>query len=256
MIAILARTTLATLAAFAGGLLGIALGQRAARHLTALVYAALGALLAVTLFDVLPDAKGGLSSWPLFLMAVASGYGLFWLVGRFLYSVCPACSLGTLDARGAKRLGTTTILLLAALAIHSTTDGLAVAVGDEITGRPNLAVLLAVSFHKLPEGLALALMLLGVGYARRTALAWTFAIEATTELGGLFGVFALRALSPVWLALVFAHVGGGFLYLVGSTLTTFARQTPRLPARSLLVGVSLAFSVTAVLLTALRVHAH
>ena len=58
-------------------------------------------------------------------------------------------------------------------------DGVAVVVGDAVAGRPNLALLLAVSFHKFPEGLALALLLLGAGYSRRTALLWTLGIEST-----------------------------------------------------------------------------
>ena len=62
------------------------------------------------------------------------------------------------------------VLLMAALAVHSTLDGVAVAVGDPTSGHAGPTMLLAVSLHKLPEGLALALLLLGAGYARRAAL--------------------------------------------------------------------------------------
>ncbi len=47
---------------------------------------------------------------------------------------------------------------------------------------------------------------------------WTALIELTTELGGLCGIYFLRGLPVVWLGIIFANVGGGFLYLVSTTL--------------------------------------
>ena len=50
---LLLRTTLAMLIAFGGGILGVVLGKVAPHRLNLLVYAAMGALLAVTAFDIL-----------------------------------------------------------------------------------------------------------------------------------------------------------------------------------------------------------
>lgn len=221
MAVLLLRSTLATLVAFTGGALGVWLGRVAARRLPLLVILAMAALLAVTLLDVLPDAKAFLT-WPLFLAGTASGYALFWVVGRYVYHLCPACSIGAFDEATTERLSRSVLLLMVALGLHSAMDGVAVVVGDEITGRPNLALLLAVSLHKLPEGLALALLLVGAGYGRRKALGWTWAIESTTELGALLAVLGLRHVSPLGLGLLMAHVGGGFVYLIVTTVGTFA----------------------------------
>ena len=223
MALLLLRSTLATLVAFTGGALGVWLGRVAARRLPLLVITAMAALLAVTLFDVLPDAKAFLT-WPLFSAATASGYALFWVVGRYVYHLCPACSVGAFGKATTERLSQSVLLLMVALGLHSTMDGVAVVVGDTITGHPNLAMLLAVSLHKLPEGLALALLLLGAGYGRRKALLWTWAIESTTELGALSAVLGLRHVSPLGLGLLMAHVGGGFVYLIVTTLGAFAPQ--------------------------------
>ncbi len=84
---------------------------------------------------------------------------------------------------------------MVALGIHSAMDGVAVVVGNEITGRPDLPLLLAVGFHKLPEGLALALLLLGAGYSRRSALLWTWGIEVHDGMGRTAG--HLRPAPPV-----------------------------------------------------------
>ena len=216
MTPILLRAALATLAAFGGGVLGVALGHVSPRRMRLLVFAALAALGAVTFLDVLPEAKA-LLPWPAFLAAVASGYALFWLVGRFVSPLCPACAVGTLDHAAGP--GPAAGLLLAAMGLHSAMDGVAIAVGDEVAGHPNLALLLAVSLHKLPEGLALALLLLGAGWGRRAALGWTLGIESTTLGGALLGLAGLPHISPAWLGLVFAHVGGGFAYLIVTTLS-------------------------------------
>jgi zinc transporter ZupT len=252
MTAILLRTTFATLVAFAGGALGVALGSAAARRIQVLVFGAMGVLLAVTVCDVLPDAKEILN-WPQLVLSAASGYALFWVIGKYVYHLCPSCAFSAFDEATTQRLSQTVVLLMVALGIHSAMDGLAVVVGDRVLGRPNLGVLFAVSFHKLPEGLALALLLLGAGYGRRQAFLWTVAIEATTELGGLIGLFALRDVSLHWLGLIFGHVGGGFLYLVASTLGVFRKSLGgqgrgSLPSRPLVVSSSLGFAVTAVLI--------
>ena len=243
------------LVAFGGGILGVALGKMAPHRLNLLVYAAMGALLAVTAFDILPDAKA-LLTWPLFVMAAASGYALFWVLGKYVWHVCPACSVSAFNQATTERLGRSVLLLMVALGLHSAMDGLAVVVGDQIAGHPNWMVLFAVAFHKLPEGLALALLLLGAGYSRRSALLWTFAIEATTETGALVGILGLRHVSLGTLGLVFAHVGGGFVYLLVTTLGLFPPSPERrfAPRTALPFAASsgLAFTVTAGLMLLLH----
>lgn len=229
MESVLLRITAATLIAFAGGGIAVALGKFAQKRLVALVVVAAIALLTVTLGDVLPDAKANLT-WPELIAAVASGALLFWLVSRFIHPICPACSSSAVEDSARERLQRDAILLMVAVAIHSAFDGMAVAVGDGPAGAANIPLMLAVSIHKLPEGLALALLLLGAGYSRPTALAWTCAVELTTELGGLIGIFWLRDLSPLWFSLIFAHVGGGFLYLVGLAASAFGKHA-KIPSR-------------------------
>jgi len=65
----------------------------------------------------------------------------------------------------------------------------------------------------VPEGLALGSLLIGAGFRRASAFGWVASVEATTLLGGVVGVFFLGNVSIFWLALIMAHVGGGFIYL-------------------------------------------
>jgi zinc transporter ZupT len=249
------RSTIATLIAFAGGGIGVLLGNGAARRLRLLVYAAMGALLAITAFDVLPDAKE-LLTWPEFLLASCSGYALFWVIGKYVYHLCPACSIGAFDQATTERLSRSVVLLTIALGLHSAMDGIAVVVGDRIAGHPNFALLFAISFHKLPEGLALALLLMGAGYGRRQAFWRTAAIESATEAGALLGLFGLRHASMLFLGLIFANVGGGFVYLIVSTLGVFtpslgAGRTQKGATQFAVMG-SVAFTLTAALIWTLR----
>jgi len=218
MTAILIRTTVATLVAFAGAGVGVVVGGRAKARLPILVNGALGALLGIAVLEMIPDAQEQLHSAPLVAAGLASGYLLFWLIGKYVYPVCPACSLEQMEHRP-EILGRALVLMMIALGVHSTMDGAAVVIGDEIKGHINIPVFFAISFHKFPEGMALALLLIGGGYRRLAAFFWTIGIEATTELGALIALFFVRGMSPLWLGLTFASIGGGFFYLVQNTLT-------------------------------------
>lgn len=252
MTVVLLRTTIATAIAYAGAAIGVAAGRVSPAYLKGLVYAAMGVLLAVTVCDILPDAKAQLS-WPAFFLSVGSGWALFWLFGKYVGPLCPACAVSGLDAQRSKRFGQIVVLLMLGLALHSTMDGLAVAVGDRLSGQADLAVMFAVSFHKFPEGMALAILLVAAGFTRKKALGWAWLIEATTEAGGLLGLFALRGASASLLGAVFGNVGGGFLYLILTTAGLFAHphaeeKPAKLPSAPLLVNGSVAFALTAVLM--------
>jgi zinc transporter ZupT len=102
-----------------------------------------------------------------------------------------------------------------ALGLHSTLDGLALALGKEteLLGGMDASLLLAICIHKIPEGLALGALLLASGLTRFKALTWVAAVESTTLLGGALGLWVMPHVSGLWMDLVLAHVGGGFLFL-------------------------------------------
>ena len=207
------RAALATAAAWAGGALAVGARGFALRRLPLLVTIAALALLVVTLGDILPDARA-LCSWPVVLAGVASGAGLLWLVSRFVHPVCPACA-GPSPVQ--EKLDGASRLLMAALSVHCLLDGVAVALPGADAGHTDAAMLGAVLLHKVPEGLALALLLLGAGRTPRAAFALTALTESATLLGGIVGAGLAHRVTPAALGFLLAHVGGGFLYLVGMT---------------------------------------
>jgi zinc transporter ZupT len=211
------------------------------RPLCALISFAAGTLLGVTLFAILPESFND-SAWWAVALAAATGYGLFFFVSKYIHHVCPACAASHFDADSTKHFNEIASALILALAIHSTTDGLALGIGQEtqttIAGQWSLFSALCI--HKIPEGLALGSLLIGAGLARGRALVWVAGVEATTLLGGAIGFFFLGKTSSFWLGLFMAHVGGGFLYLAThAVLGEMLKHGKGLVLKSFASGVAL-----------------
>jgi zinc transporter ZupT len=189
------------------------------RPLCALISFAAGTLLGVTLFAILPESLNDCPSWAV-VLAAATGYALFFFVSKYVHHVCPACAASHFDADATRHFSDIASVLMVALAIHSTTDGLALGIGQEAQATPagQWSLFSALCIHKIPEGLALGSLLIGAGFQRGRALSWVAAVEATTLLGGALGFFFLTKISTFWLGLIMAHVGGGFLYLAAHAL--------------------------------------
>src|SRR6266403_40560 len=199
--------------ALAGGSIGASL-RLEHKPLCALISFAAGTLLGVTIFAILPESLGGCPWWAVSL-ALATGYALFFFLSKHVHHVCPACAASHFDADATRHFSEIATALIVALAIHSTTDGLALGIQLEApaTDATKWSLFSALCIHKVPEGLALGSLLIGAGLQRAAAVGWVAAVEATTLLGGVIGYFFLTNISILWLGLIMAHVGGGFFYL-------------------------------------------
>lgn len=226
--------------ALAGGAVSASL-QLAHKTLCALISLAAGTLLGVTLFVIMPESLSN-SNWWAVLLAAATGYALFFFVSKYVHHVCPACAASHFDADAARHFSEIGTALIVALAIHSTTDGLALGIGSEVPAADaaKWSLFCALCIHKVPEGLALGSLLIGAGLQRRIALGWVAAVESTTLLGGVIGFFFLGKASTFWLALIMAHVGGGFFYLAAHALLgEMLKHGKKLVVTSFSAGVAL-----------------
>ncbi|OLA98494.1 MAG: hypothetical protein DMF12_03970 [Verrucomicrobia bacterium] len=226
--------------AVAGGWISTSL-QLAHKQLCALISFAAGTLLGVTIFAILPESFGA-SSWWAVLLAVATGYALFFFISKHVHHVCPACAASHFDADATQHFGEIATALIVALAIHSTTDGLALGIQIETPAMDvtRWTLFSALCIHKVPEGLALGSLLIGAGLHRSAALGWVAAVEATTLLGGVIGYFFLTKVSTFWLGVIMAHVGGGFIYLAAHALLgEMLKHGKKLVLTSFSAGVAL-----------------
>ena len=184
------------------------------KRLCRLISLAAGTLLGVTVFIIVPECYEAIPLWQL-ATALISGYGIFFLVSKYVFHVCPACSASHFDEATTHRFSEIATAMVIALGLHSTLDGLALALGKEPTllGGMDASLLLAICIHKIPEGLALGALLLASGLTRFKAVIWVATVEATTLIGGALGLWVMPHVSGLWMDLVLAHVGGGFLFL-------------------------------------------
>src|SRR5215217_3118417 len=211
------------------------------KPLCALISFAAGTLLGVTIFAIFPESLGARSWWAV-LLALITGYALFFFVSKHVHHVCPACAASHFDADATRHFSEIATALIVALAIHSTTDGLALGIQGEApaTGAAKWSLFCALCIHKVPEGLALGSLLIGAGFQRVAAIAWVAAVEATTLLGGIVGFFFLTNISSFWLGLIMAHVGGGFIYLATHAVVgEMLKHGKKLVLTSFALGVAL-----------------
>jgi zinc transporter ZupT len=226
--------------AVVGGLISASL-RLEHKQLCALISFAAGTLLAVTFFAILPESFGACPGWALFL-ALIGGYALFFFISKHVHHVCPACAASHFDVDATKHFSEIASALIVALAIHSTTDGLALGIQGEApaTGATKWSLFAALCIHKVPEGLALGSLLIGAGFSRLSALGWVAAVEATTLVGGVIGYFFLTEISTFWLGLIMAYVGGGFVYLaIHAVLGEMLKHGKKLVLTSFALGIAL-----------------
>ena len=226
--------------ALAGGWISTSL-RLEHRALCALISFAAGTLLGVTIFAILPESLGVSSLWAVFL-ALATGYALFFFISKYVHHVCPACAASHFDADATRHFSEIATALIIALAIHSTTDGVALGIQHNApaTEATKWSLFSALCIHKIPEGLALGSLLIGAGLHRSAAFGWVAAVEATTLIGGVIGYFFLANISTFWLGIIMAHVGGGFFYLaVHAVLGELLKHGKKLVLTSFVAGVAL-----------------
>jgi zinc transporter ZupT len=211
------------------------------KPLCALISFAAGTLLGVTIFAILPESFGACPWWAV-LLGLITGYALFFFISKHLHHVCPACAASHFDADATQHFSEIATALIVALAIHSTTDGLALGIQGEApaTGAAKWSLFSALCIHKVPEGLALGSLLIGAGLKRGAAVGWVAAVESTTLLGGVIGYFFLNDISMLWLGLIMAHVGGGFIYLAThAVIGEMLKHGKKLVLTSFALGVAL-----------------
>ena len=207
-----------SLAAFVSAILGAVLALFIGvshKQLCALISFAAGTLLAAAAFHIIPEAWHQVSPLAV-LAALATGFGFFFLVSRYVSHMCPACAASHFEHQPhePKQFNSIFLMLAIALTIHSIMDGIAISVGGHASHGENHSVFFTIAIHKLPEGLALCALLLGAGYARTKSFVLTCLFELSTVVGWAIGHFFLQEhLNAQWLALLMVHVAGGFVYL-------------------------------------------
>jgi zinc transporter ZupT len=159
---------------------------------------------------------------------IVGGFAVLWLVDRYLYPVCPACSHpqghehahahphahnhGEEHCEGDLH-GFAPPLLIAA-ALHAALDGWSSGAGTD-AGHFGKMLNLAIAVHKLPEGLALGLIVRASMHSRWAALGWCVLAESATLAGAVLEGWLAPHIGHQTLYALLAVAAGTFLYLGG-----------------------------------------
>lgn len=181
-----------------------------------------GLLIGVSLFWVLPE-MASFFNWFNALAWITAGGSVLWVIDRWVYPVCPACSHPHDHDHCVASLHGFAPPLLIAAALHSALDGWSVSAsgGAAHLGAP---FVMAIAIHKIPEGLALGVIMRAAINSRGSALGWCALAEGATLLGAISEVALAPYLGPRVLHALLAVAGGTFLYLGGHAVHGEFRQ--------------------------------
>lgn len=219
--------------------------KRVERWTPIMVGFATGALLAVSLFDLMPESfklLDGTAS-----IYILGGLMLFLVFEQVLHLHHE--HRGDCDDCKPKRVAGYSILLVDGL--HNFLDGVLIASAFMANPALGLATTVAVVVHEIPQELGDYAVLVHSGFKPVQALGWNFISALVAMVGGLFGYFFLNSAEK--LTPYFVAVGaGGLLYIALVDLLGEIRahnKTSERWAQLVAMGVGLA-----VLLIVMRIY--
>lgn len=181
-----------------------------ASHL--LVSFAIGALLGVTFFDLLPEALEEAEGTGINIFAwVLTGFMIFFILERFLHWFH--------HHHEHKERGSKPVVPLIVLgdSVHNFIDGLVVGGAFLIDIKLGVVTALATAAHEIPQEVGDFGILLSRGVPRKKVFFYNFISALTTIVGALLVYFLQGYLSPL-LPIFLALTAGFFIYISASDL--------------------------------------
>lgn len=204
-------TVLSTLA---GGLTAL----RLHRELATLIALTGGIVVAVALFDVLPEAISAVNDPERVTTLVGAGFLAFFLAERLVV-------LHHRDeAEQARAHAQVGALGAAGLSLHSFIDGLGIGLAFQLGNATGYLVFLAVVTHDFADGLNTVNFILSQSGQRKQALRWLAADSLAPLLGATVGVFI--TVSEHTLGQLLALYAGFFLFMGATDLLPEAHEHP------------------------------
>jgi zinc transporter ZupT len=187
-------------------------------HLETVLALSGGVVVAVALFDVLPEAIDGIDNSRTVTTLVAAGFLTFFFFQRALvlhHRDDPD------EARAHHRVGA---FGAAALSVHSFVDGLGIGIAFGVDNLTGVLVFIAVISHDFADGLNTVTFVLRQQGDRRQALRWLAADAAAPFFGAIVGT--LLSISERNLAYLLAVYAGFFLFMGATDLLPEAHEHP------------------------------
>jgi ZIP family zinc transporter len=220
-------------------LLGGFTALRWRRDLATIVALSGGVVVAVALFDVLPEAIDAIDSSTRVGALVGAGFLAFFLAER-------AIVLHHRDeAEQAQAHSQVGALGAAGLSVHSLIDGLGIGLAFQLDTATGFLVFFAVVSHDFADGLNTVSFVLRQGGDRRHAIRW-LTVDALAPLAGAL-VGSTLSVSEEKLGYLLAVYAGFFLFMGAGDLLPHAHEHPSRTRVALTVaGFAITFAIAAV----------
>jgi ZIP family zinc transporter len=199
-------------------LVGGAFALRLHRELKTAIALSGGIVVAVALFDLIPEALEAIGDDQRVTTLVGVGFLLFFVAERFLvlhHRDDPE------QARAHSEVGA---LGAGALAFHTFTDGLGIGLAFGLDTQTGILVLIAVMSHDFADGINAVTFVLSQGGSRIAALRWLALVAVAPLFGAATG--AAINVSESTLGHLLALYAGIFLYIGATDLLPEAHSHP------------------------------
>jgi ZIP family zinc transporter len=238
---------LLTVITFFSTLLGGNVAARYRKNLGVLAAFASGILIAVPLFEILPEtfklAPAVSVSVNDIMTLIAVGFIFLYILDRHL--LLPRSSKS--EAKESRRRPLSGIFATSQLSAHSFLDGLAIGISFQFNTQVGLIVAVAVICHDFSDGLSTFTVMLNSGNSLRASMRMLF-LDAVAPVFGAIATLFVQVPS-YYIVLFLPFFAGGFLYLGASDLLPQAHiDNPRLITLvSCIAGFALIFTLARVL---------
>ncbi len=209
LLPILLAALLESVVSFSGGALVIFRESLARAVAHRILGFAIGALIGVSFFEIIPEAAAAFGLEAAFWYVVA-GVAVFFVLEKLLRWYHHH------EGHEHETRPFATLILLGD-AIHNFIDGVIIAVSFLVSYPLGIATTLAVVLHEIPQEVADFAVLIRGGYSRGRALWYNFLISLTTLAGAGVGYGFGSAVTGILPALL-GIIAGSFLYIALSDL--------------------------------------
>jgi zinc transporter ZupT len=207
---------------FASTMLGGLVAARYRSRFGLIAAFAAGVLVAVPLFDLLPEAMSLAAQFAMpfqnVMYPVAAGFIFLMVMDRYI-SVHRICKKGECRNVRHPRGG---IFGASELSVHSFMDGVAIGLGFQFSPVAGAIVAFAVIAHDFSDGISTVTVMLNADNSMRNSLRMLLIDAAAPVAGAIFTLFFL--LPKEYLVYLLPFFSGGFLYIGSSDLLPQAHE--------------------------------
>lgn len=231
-----------------GVVLLLIFGKPGKKILAALLGFAAGVMLAISVFELMPQAVE-LSSMSIAIIGVILGTLMMYLLDNML----PHSHLSTYDnlmVENSQNLQLennpilkTGYLILFGIALHDLPEGLAIGAG--IASNPDLGlfITIAIALHNIPEGLAIAGPLKAGGVTTSKLFLFTLLAGLMTPVGAAIGLIFF-SISSAFIGGSLAFAAGAMIYIVNDELIPQSMSmNAHLANIGIIIGLLLGFAM-------------